>query len=253
MNHCALNVALYGRTARRWSMTERGVNQCARTATDFRIGPSQLHWDGQCLTIDINEVGMPIPHRIRGQVRIHPQRLFNFSTALETSGRHHWGPIAPRARIEVMLDKPALHWRGQAYLDSNEGDEPIERGFRRWDWSRGDLSDGSTVVVYDLQPDDPDSDVLALRFMPNGQVLTVVAPPQKRLPRTGWLIERRMRSEGPVQIVDQLEDTPFYQRCVLRCQLLGEPVTCFHESLDVPRLVHPLVQGMLPWRMPRRS
>jgi carotenoid 1,2-hydratase len=253
MNHCALNVALYGRSARRWSMTERGARHCARTATDFLIGPSQLHWNGQSLTIDIDEVGMPIPHRIRGQVRVYPHRLFPFSTPLQACGRHRWGPIAPRARIEVSLEQPALNWQGQAYLDSNEGDEPIERGFRHWDWSRGDLKDGSTVVLYDIEPEDPAGHVLALRFMPNGQVLTLTAPPQQRLPRTGWLINRRMRSDSPVSVVEQLEDTPFYQRCVLKSQLLGESVTCFHESLDVPRLVNPLVQGMLPWRMPRRG
>ncbi len=196
---------------------------------------------------------MPIPHRVRGQVRVHPQRLFNYSTSLQASGRHRWGPIAPRARIEVKLEQPSLSWQGQAYLDSNEGDEPIDRGFGHWDWSRGDLSDGSTVVVYDIEPDDPCGHVLALRFMPDGQVLNFEAPDQRRLPRTGWRIDRRMRSEGAVKVVDQLEDTPFYQRCVLSSHLLGQAVTCFHETLDVPRLVHPLVQGMLPWRMPRRG
>jgi carotenoid 1,2-hydratase len=62
-----------------------------------------------------------------------------------------------------------------------------------------------------------------------------------------------MRSEGPVHVSEQLEDTPFYQRAVLRSTLLGEPVTSFHESLDCTRLVSPVVQAMLPWRMPRRG
>ena len=35
--------------------------------------------------------------------------------------------------------------------------------------------------------------------------------------------------------------------------LLGESVMSFHETLHVPRLVSPLVQAMLPWRMPRRG
>jgi carotenoid 1,2-hydratase len=62
-----------------------------------------------------------------------------------------------------------------------------------------------------------------------------------------------MRSDGPVQIAEQLEDTPFYQRAVLHSDLLGERVLSFHETLNVPRLVSPVVQGMLPWRMPRRG
>lgn len=252
MNHCALNVALYGEGARRWSMTERSARHCSRDRVHFCIGPSQLHWDGQALHIDICEVGMPIPHPIRGRVTVHPQQLLSFSIPLEVSGRHRWGPIAPQARIEVELEHPRLRWKGHAYLDSNEGDEPIDRGFRHWDWSRGDLKDGSTVVIYDIEPDDPSGHVLALRFMADGQVRHFEAPAQKRLPRTGWRIERRMRSDGPVKVIDQLEDTPFYQRCVLSSDLLGETVTCFHETLDVPRLINPLVQGMLPWRMPRR-
>jgi carotenoid 1,2-hydratase len=56
-----------------------------------------------------------------------------------------------------------------------------------------------------------------------------------------------------VQVQEQLEDTPFYQRALLKSRLLGEEVQSFHETLYVPRLVSPVVQAMLPWRMPRRS
>jgi len=252
MNHCALNVALYSPGAGRWCMTERGSSHCQRDASHFVIGPSQLHWDGHALTIDIDEVGMPLPRRVRGRVKLYPERLFNFSTALEDSGRHRWGPIAPQARVQVDLDLPRQQWQGHAYLDSNEGDEPIERGFLHWDWSRGQLADGSTAVIYDIEPDDPSAHVLALRFMPDGRVLDFQAPMQKKLPRTAWGIGRRMRSDGPVQVLQQLEDTPFYQRSVLKSRLLGEELISFHETLNVPRLVHPVVQAMLPWRMPRR-
>jgi carotenoid 1,2-hydratase len=222
MNHCALNVALYSPGAGRWCMTERGARHCQRDAQNFVIGPSRLHWDGQRLMVDIDEVGMPIPHRVRGRITLEPTRLFQFSTPLEASARHRWGPIAPQARVQVELTQPRMSWQGHAYLDSNEGDEPIERGFGHWDWSRGQLSDGSTAVIYDIEPDDPSGHVLALR------------------------------SQGPVQVLQQLEDTPFYQRSVLRSRLLDEEVTSFHETLSVPRLVNPIVRAMLPWRMPRR-
>ena len=62
-----------------------------------------------------------------------------------------------------------------------------------------------------------------------------------------------MRAPGPVQVVHQLEDTPFYQRAMVRSELLGQAVTSFHETLNVPRLVSPVVQAMLPFRMPRRA
>jgi carotenoid 1,2-hydratase len=62
-----------------------------------------------------------------------------------------------------------------------------------------------------------------------------------------------MRSDAAVQVQRQLEDTPFYQRALLSLPMGGRTVPWFHETLSVPRLVHPVVQGMLPFRMPRRS
>ncbi len=252
-NHCALNVALYSRSARRWAMTERGARHCSRDAERFVLGPSQLHWDGQALHIHIDEVALPLPRRIHGRITLHPGTLFNFSTPLHPGGRHRWGPLAPSARVEVDLAQPAQRWSGSAYLDSNEGDEPIARAFTEWDWSRSPLPDGSTAVLYDLEPGTPQERLLALRFGTDGRVETFQAPPRQRLARTLWGIPRRMRSDGAVRIAQQLEDTPFYQRAVLHSQLLGVQVESFHETLNVPRLVSPVVQAMLPWRMPRRG
>ena len=252
-NFCCLNVALYSRHARRWSMTERGRPSCSRDATRLRIGPSQLRWDGSSLHVQIDEVCTPLPQRIRGDICITPQRLFGFSTALDAQGLHRWGPIAPSARIEVRLSAPHQHWSGQAYLDSNEGDEPIEKAFHQWDWSRSLLADGSTAVLYDLQYADRQERLLALRFGPDGQVQPFEAPARRALPLTRWRVARGMRSTAPVQIQAQLEDTPFYQRALLKSELLGQSVSSFHESLSIPRLVSPLVRAMLPWRMPRRT
>jgi carotenoid 1,2-hydratase len=250
-NFCALNVALYGRT-RRWAMTERGSRHCARDARLFQIGPSRVTWDGTRLCIDVHERCVPIPRALRGRIVVQPERLFNFSTALEPSGSHRWGPIAPSARVDVDFDSPDLRWTGHAYLDSNEGDTPIATACREWDWSRSRMADGSTVVLYDVQGSQDAGDrLLSLRFGVDGQVDPVPAPPRQRLPRTLWGIARRMRSDGPVRVIDQLEDTPFYQRAVLQSELLGERALSFHETLNVPRLVSPVVQAMLPWRMPR--
>jgi carotenoid 1,2-hydratase len=253
-NFCCLNVALYSRAARRWTMTERGAAHCHRDAQQFTIGPSQLRWDGQSLVIDINEVGVPFPHSVKGQVRVHPQGLFNFSTAIDQHGLHRWGPLAPAARVEVKLSQPGQSWKGQAYLDSNEGDEPIDRSCREWDWSRSPMRNGSTAVIYDIQGETTAGDkLLALRFTPQGEVLPFDAPPRQQLPKTMWRIQRRMRSDGPVQVAEQLEDTPFYQRALLHSSLLGEQVQSFHESITMSRLVSPVVQAMLPFRMPRRA
>ena len=70
---------------------------------------------------------------------------------------------------------------------------------------------------------------------------------------TFWRLNRSMRADGPSKVLQQLEDTPFYQRALLQTQLMGETAVAFHESLSIPRLVSPIVQAMLPFRMPRIS
>ena len=253
-NHCALNVALYGRH-RRWTMTERGRRFVQRERQHFAIGPSSLHWRGDHLEIDIRETGVPIPFPVRGKVRVYPASLSPFSTALDAHGRHRWGPLAACARVEVEMQHPAQRWSGHAYLDSNEGDEPVDRAFREWDWSRALLSDGSTAVIYDVQAKQGSDRLLGLRFFPDGRVDAFAPPPRQSLNLTRWRIARRMRSEGDVavRVIEMLEDTPFYQRSVLNSRLFGEDVISVHETLNVPRLQSPVVQWMLPFRMPRRA
>ena len=253
-NYCALNVALYSKQAQRWTMTERGARHCQRDAHHFTIGPSQLRWQDNTLVIDIDEVAVPVPRRVRGQVRVQARQWFDFSTPIDHAGKHRWGPLAPSAQVQVDLQQPGQQWQGHAYLDSNEGDEPIAHACQEWDWSRSTMQDGSTAVIYDIQAKAGQADkLLALRFMNDGAVTTFEAPPRQALPPTAWRIQRRMRSDAPVNVVAQLEDTPFYQRALLNSVLLGEPVQSFHETLFVPRLQSPVVQAMLPWRMPRRS
>jgi carotenoid 1,2-hydratase len=235
-------------------MTERGRRHVQRTAREFAVGPSRLHWDGQALVIDIDEIAVPLPYRVRGRVRVQPQALCSFVTGLDAQALHRWGPIAPCARVEVDLQHPGARWSGHAYMDSNEGDEPVAQGFNEWDWSRTVLADGSTAVIYDVRPREGADRVIAERFAPDGSSHAFEPPPRQSLPRSLWRLPRTMRTEpGTVARVEQtLEDTPFYVRSVLRSAMLGEQVTSVHETLDLLRLVSLPVQLMLPWRMPRR-
>jgi carotenoid 1,2-hydratase len=240
-------------------MTERGRDQLSRSATELNIGPSRVMWDGQSLRFDIDELGAPLPRRVSGQVRVHPRGLCRFVAPLDAGGRHRWGPIAPCARIEVELESPGLRWSGHAYLDSNEGDEPVDRAFRSWDWSRAGLRDGSTAVIYDLRPAPAGAGgadrLIAQRFAPDGAFSRFDPPPRRTLPRSRWGLNRTQRGEtsAPVCVQQTLEDTPFYVRSVINASLLGEPVTALHETLHLPRLVSLPVQLMLPFRMPRRA
>lgn len=234
-------------------MTERGRRHVHRDAQAFAVGPSRVAWNGQSLVVEIDERCSPWPRRLRGRVRLHPAGLCGFSTALDARGHHHWGPIAPCARIEVEMDTPGLRWRGHAYLDSNQGDEPIERGFVRWDWLRAPLADGRCAVLYDLQPRVGEARLIGARFARDGGVEPIALDQRQRLPPTRWWrVDRRTPADAsPAVIQRTLEDTPFYARSLLRLSLHGEPVDAVHETLDVTRLVSPTVQRLLPWRMPR--
>jgi carotenoid 1,2-hydratase len=256
-DHCAINVALYSPGAGRWAMTERGRRSVDRSATHFAVGPSALRWHDDTLTITLEEIANPLPRRVRGTVRVRPAGLCSYVAALDDAGRHRWGPIAPCARVEVDLDAPALRWEGHGYLDSNEGDEPITEPFTTWDWLRAPLADGSTAVVYDVRQRVGGDRVIGACFRPDGSTEALALPPRHNLRRTGWGIERTVRSESapgsaPPTVRRTLEDTPFYTRSLVRTCLGGETVEAMHETLSATRFGAPWVQALLPWRMPRR-
>jgi carotenoid 1,2-hydratase len=165
-----------------------------------------------------------------------------------------WRPIAPRATVEVTLDHPACTWRGEGYFDTNCGNEPLEDGFDVWDWSRVHRAQDS-MIFYDVtrRGDGRDEAGLALRIAKSGQVERIEAPPRHRLPATGWRLPRHTRGEpdAPPQVRKTLEDAPFYARSLLEGSYGGEPAAIMHESLSLKRFGLPIVQAVLPFRMPR--
>jgi carotenoid 1,2-hydratase len=251
--HCALNVCLYGGGQGRWTMTERAARHVLRSATQFELGPSRMAWSDGALVIDIDEIGSPLPRPVRGRVVVRPRALVDFVAPLDAAGRHRWGPIAPCARVDVAFDRPGLRWQGSAYLDSNEGDEPISEPFTTWDWMRVPLPDGSCVVAYDVGLRQGGERHIGRRFHPDGRVTTLALPPRHGLPATGWRIGRRLRSEAVARVERTLEDTPFYARTLVRTQLDGHEATGVHETLSARRFAAPWVQALLPFRMPRRG
>jgi carotenoid 1,2-hydratase len=250
LNHCAINVAVYGKGANRWAMTERLHGAIGRTADSFTVGPSHLSWDGKSLTIRIDEISVPIPARIRGTVRVIPTAITQRAFTLNEDGDHVWWPIAPCARVQVTLDRPHLHWQGDGYLDMNCGATPLEQGFTDWQWARGATRDGA-AILYKAQRRDGSRVDLAMTFDPQGTMQAFAPPPPVTLKRTGWRVARSVPSDDAADIVRTLEDAPFYARSVVSAKLLGEPVTLMHESLSLDRFRLPVVQAMLPFRMPR--
>ncbi|WP_235830291.1 carotenoid 1,2-hydratase [Algihabitans albus] len=233
-------------------MTERGRPALERSASRLSIGPSALRWDGSALTVEIDEIAVPLPRRVRGRVRLLPEALTERSFVLDGKERHRWWPLAPVSRIEVELDSPDLHWSGPAYLDSNGGEEPLETGFRFWAWSRAAHDEGTTIA-YDAQRRDGSEVSLGLDFDRRGEVAEIELPPQTALRSGLWGVRRPARGDrGEVRLVRTFEDAPFYTRSQLTGRLCSREVEAVHESLDLDRFANPLIKLMLPFRMPRR-
>lgn len=253
-NHCALNVALYGPRAARWSMTERGASRVTRSPDRFDISKSALSWSGDTLTISVDEICAPLPRRLRGEIRIRTEGLGDDVFLIDDRGRHRWRPLSPFSRVEVDFNEPDLHWAGHGYFDANEGDEPLEDAFQYWDWSRTILDDKKTAILYNTDMRNGETRSAALLVDRRGDIRDMAELPPAQLPATPvFRIPRRTRSETAqaARIVKTLEDTPFYSRSIIESRLFGETRPAIHESLEGPRLRSSLVRMLLPFRMPR--
>jgi carotenoid 1,2-hydratase len=252
-NFCSINVALYGAGGKRWCMTERGRSALDHSAHHIAVGPSRLEWTRDGLAIDIEEWAVPVPRRVKGRILLRPEAVMAQEFSLDVEARHIWQPIAPHARVEVSFTRPQLSWSGSAYFDHNRGCEPLETGFKCWNWSRS-AGGPETSILYDAMTRDGRARRLGLRVSSTGAVSRVDLPPRTVLPTTLWGIRRASASDGgvPARLIKTLEDTPFYARSLVAANIAGREDVMFHESLDLDRFANPLVQAMLPFRMPRR-
>ncbi len=256
-NHCAMNIALYASRGvgapKGWAMTERGQKALQQSRSSLNIGRSSMQWHSGSLTVTIDERTAPWGHRLRGRLRLNPAATLSRAYPLDVAGHHRWCPIAPCARVELEMIQPMLTWSGSGYLDTNCGSRPLERDFKHWNWSRTAMSRQRTAVLYDAVRADGSALAMALKFDDAGRVEEFELPPKVDLPPTGWRMDRSTRSEKPATtlIEQELEDAPFYSRSVIRTNLLGETGKSVHESLSLQRWKKPVVQLMLPFRMPR--
>ena len=145
-----------------------------------------------------------------------------------------------------------MRWSGRGYLDTNDGDRPLEADFIRWDWSRGSAA-GRGSILYDALRRDGTRHSFALEAGLDGQFKPTTMPNAATLPSTLWGVARRTHADSgqAPKIAKTLEDTPFYARSLLSTHLLGAPMTAMHESLDLDRFRSRWVQLLLPFRAPR--
>ncbi|HSO48340.1 MAG TPA: carotenoid 1,2-hydratase, partial [Rhizobiaceae bacterium] len=142
---------------------------------------------------------------------------------------------------------------GEGYFDANWGSEPLEAGFRRWDWSRGSTGESATIL-YDATRVDGSEQLLGLRFSAGG-IEEFAPPPRQRIGRGFWGVEMFTRCDAVERpcLVRALEDGPFYTRSLVETAIAGERIAMMHESYSGQRYSSPLVKLMLPVRMPRRA
>jgi len=254
VDFCSINVGLYPAGGHHWTMTERARASVQRSATHLAIGPSAMHWNGQYLQIDIDEITVPLPRRIRGSIRVHPLTDFGQYVPLEPAGRHRWRPYFPRADVEVELTAPQWRWRGTAYCDYNDGAGPLEADFAHWQWTRAHLEDHATAVDYDAQPRGGPSRSFRLRVDRTGATLSDWTRERRELGRTAWGLARTVASEAGCEprLIRGLESGPFYARSLLGIdRAAGATVHAVHETLSLDRFAAPWVRTLLPFRMPR--
>ncbi len=251
-DHCAINVALYGKGGHHWAMTERNARAMRRDQSSFVVGPSSMTWDAGKLVIDISERTTPFLTRIAGRITVMTGPLLDRSYPLDAAGRHGWQPLAPSARVDVDMAAPQQRWRGHGYVDTNTGTRPIAQDFRQWHWARASTARGA-LIHYDIIRRDGSALHLGLVQDGGGRLVAAPQPAFAPLARTGWRIARQARCDDGVspRVSATLEDTPFYARSLVNSRIHGEDVVLMHESLDLDRLDTRWVETLLPFRMPR--
>lgn len=250
-NYCAINVALYSPRGKNWAMTERGRGALTRSPDRLGVAGNEIACaDNGHLVIRVDDRTVPWGRRLQGTVRVTPGATSDRVWLLDEQGRHRWQPIAPSARIAVDFSRPACSWEGEAYLDSNWGDSPLETAFSHWDWSRC-RSGEATHIRYRANERSGNIRSIALRHDPVDGLVQDEAELPFALERTGWRIDRNVQSRATVRVARTLEDTPFYARSLLRMGAGEGTGTAVHESLSLQRFRKTWVRALLPFRMPR--
>jgi carotenoid 1,2-hydratase len=114
------------------------------------------------------------------------------------------------------------------------------------------MKDGA-AIVYDTVLRDGSNSAFAVKIGADGNVVEMPVPPQREMPTTFWRMARHMRADRAFSETSLLEDSPFYARTLLKVETEEGMADAFHESLSLARFRSPVVQMMLPFRMPRRG
>jgi len=254
LDHAALNVVLYGPKAR-WTMTERPQHVVRPEASQLGIGPSSVRWVGDCLVIDIEEhdkrIGVPWQRTaLQGRSASGP-RCSMINRSRSTPPATICGTASARVRgSRLRCANRALRWKGSAYLDSNRGNELLEKAFVSGIGPGAHLGRDVAVFYEGAAAMAPPSPVRCA-LMPLGSRMKRSCR-RSRLYRIPIGNERRTRADrGFATVRRTWEDVPFYTRSTVHARIYGEKVVATQGLLSLDRFCSPIVQIMLPFRMPR--
>jgi len=234
-------------------MTDRGEAALGLSRDRLQIGPSAMVWDGDHLRVEIDEISTPHAQRLKGEVIVRPSALTQVEMALTEDGAHVWRPFAPKADIEVRLNRPGWTWTGHGYFDANFGIRALEADFSYWTWGRFPLTEGA-ACFYDALRRDGTELAVAVGFAEDGSPRKIAMPPKSALPRSGWRVRRETRADPGYEVrqVKPMLDAPFYNRAAVRTRINGEETVGVFEALDLDRFRGPWLMPMLAVRVPRR-
>ena len=242
-----VNAVFYEPKQKHWAMTERRARDLQTSPSMLTIGPSSMSFDGESLTVDLDERSAPFRRAIKGKVVIDMPAHTDRCYALHSAGEHRWWPIAPTARVKVSLDAPRVSWEGSGYVDTNGGTVALEDTFTDWHWSRAEMGPEYCRIVYEAHARDGETCLMTLFGGPKTGMASEHSPPRRDLSGGPiWRVTRPARSHQGFSVQKTLEDTPFYTRSHLH-DASGNSV--MHESLDLDRFSAPWVQRLLPFRM----
>ncbi|MBC8072391.1 MAG: carotenoid 1,2-hydratase [Deltaproteobacteria bacterium] len=255
LEHCAMNVALYGDDLRRvWTLDEHRVLPQQRSRDAIEIARSSMRREHGRIVVELDARTTPISPRrrrsLRGRVTLHVESAPRLRLAIDEDAHHHWWPIAPLAHVEVELDEPSLQFRGHGYHDANAGDIALEASFSTWGWSRARLRDRA-CLTYDVTQIDGRQRAHAFTVASTGAIEPLEHTELVTMPRGFWGVERTARVDAGAELslLRSLEDGPFYTRELVRTALAGEPVIAMHESLAAHRLRRAWVRWCVAQRM----
>ena len=208
-----VNAVFYEPKQKHWAMTERRARDLKTSTSMLKIGPSSMSFDGESLTVNLDERSAPFRRAIRGKVVVEMPAVTDRCYTLHSSGQHRWWPIAPTARVKVSLDAPNIHWEGSGYVDTNGGTVALEDTFTDWHWSRADMGPEHCRIVYEAHAKDGESCLMTLFGGPKTGLASEHSPPRRDLSDGPiWRVSRPARSYQGFNVEKTLEDTPFYTR-----------------------------------------